>query len=33
MEKVIEYSLSPEEQEALQQSADHVRETIEALKY
>lgn len=33
LEKVIEYSLSPEEQEALQQSADHVRETIEALKY
>jgi malate dehydrogenase len=33
LEKVIEYSLSPEEQEALQQSANHVRETIEALKY
>ena len=28
LEKVIEYSLSPEEQEALQQSAEHVRETI-----
>ena len=33
LEKVIEYSLSPEEQEALQQSAEHVRETIEALKF
>jgi malate dehydrogenase len=33
LEKVIEYSLNSEEQEALRQSADHVRETIEALKY
>jgi malate dehydrogenase len=33
LEKVIEYSLSPEEKEALQQSADHVRETISVLKY
>jgi malate dehydrogenase len=32
LEKVIEYSLSAEEQSALEQSAEHVRETIEALK-
>jgi malate dehydrogenase len=32
LEKVIEYSLNDTEQQALQQSADHVRETIEALK-
>jgi malate dehydrogenase len=32
LEKVIEYSLSAEEQRALEQSADHVRETIDALK-
>jgi malate dehydrogenase len=30
--KVIEYDLNAEEQAALQASADHVRETIEALK-
>ena len=33
LEKVIEYSLSPEEQKALQESADHVRATIDALKF
>jgi malate dehydrogenase len=32
LEKVIEYSLNKEEQKVLEQSADHVRETIEALK-
>jgi malate dehydrogenase len=32
LEKVIEYSLNDTEQQALQQSADHVRETIAALK-
>jgi malate dehydrogenase len=32
LEKVIEYSLNDAEQQALQQSADHVRETIAALK-
>jgi malate dehydrogenase len=33
LEKVIEYSLSADEQKALVESANHVRETIEALKY
>jgi len=32
LEKVLEYTLSEDEQQALQASADHVRETIEALK-
>jgi malate dehydrogenase len=32
LEKVIEYSLSEEEQKALEVSAEHVRETIAALK-
>jgi len=32
LEKVIEYALSEEEQKALEASAAHVRETIEALK-
>jgi malate dehydrogenase len=32
LEKVIEYSLSDEEQKALEASAEHVRETIAALK-
>jgi malate dehydrogenase len=32
LEKVIEYSLSDEEQNALEASAEHVRETIAALK-
>jgi malate dehydrogenase len=32
LEKVIEYSLSDEEQKALETSAEHVRETIAALK-
>jgi malate dehydrogenase len=31
MEKIIEYDLNDQEQEALQASADHVRETIQAL--
>ncbi len=33
LEKVIEYSLSEAEQRALEESAEHVRETIAALKY
>jgi malate dehydrogenase len=33
MEKVIEYSLDDEEQQALEESAEHVRETITSLKY
>lgn len=32
LEKIIEYSLSDDEQRALEESADHVRETISALK-
>ena len=32
LEKVIEYSLSDDEQRALEESADHVRETISVLK-
>jgi malate dehydrogenase len=32
LEKIIEYDLDEKEQEALQKSADHVREVIEALK-
>jgi malate dehydrogenase len=33
LEKVIEYSLSAIEQQALEESAGHVRETIAALKF
>lgn len=33
LEKVIEYELSSEEQQALEQSAEHVRETIKDLKF
>jgi malate dehydrogenase len=32
LEKIIEYDLNEEEQQALQESAGHVRETIQSLK-